>query len=78
VGAVIAAHAGEPVGEIPAVHELDHLRNDRAQGKWGQVILMMPLNRFKGRKRKVGRESLAAFEEEPHLLSPSKEKEDAP
>lgn len=30
--AVVAAHAGEPLGEIPAAHELlDHLRDDRAQ-----------------------------------------------
>ena len=32
VGAVVAAHAGEAVGEIPAAHELaDDLRDDRAQ-----------------------------------------------
>jgi len=30
--AVVAAHAGEAVGEVPAAHELlDHLRDDRAQ-----------------------------------------------
>jgi hypothetical protein len=30
--AVFAADAGEPLGEIPAAHELsDDLRNDRAQ-----------------------------------------------
>ena len=30
--AVVAAHAGEAIGEIPATHELaDHLRDDRAQ-----------------------------------------------
>ena len=32
MGAVVAAHAGEAVGEIPAAHELLHdLRDDRAQ-----------------------------------------------
>jgi hypothetical protein len=32
MGAVIAAHAGEAVGKIPAAHELaDDLRDDRSQ-----------------------------------------------
>jgi hypothetical protein len=41
------------------------------------VILMMLSNVFKGNKRKDGRESLIESEEELHLLSPSKKKENA-
>jgi len=41
------------------------------------VILLMPSNVFKGRKREDWRESFIVFEDETHLLSSSKKKENA-